>query len=44
VLHLAERSGGMTQLAGSAALGLVFTLEQPVLDALWALLYPLPAK
>lgn len=40
VLTLAERSGGMTQQAGSPALGLVFTLEQPVLDALWTLLYP----
>lgn len=40
VLSLAERSGGMTQLAGSKDLGLVFTLEQPVLDALWTLLYP----
>jgi hypothetical protein len=40
VLTLAERTGGMTQQAGSPALGLVFTLEQPVLDALWTLLYP----
>ena len=39
-LTLAERAGGMTQLAGSARLDLVFTLEQPVLDALWSLLYP----
>jgi hypothetical protein len=39
VIHLAERSGGMTQQAGSQKLGLVFTLEQPVLDALWTLLY-----
>lgn len=40
VLTLAERTGGMTQLAGNPALGLVFNLEQPVLDALWTLLYP----
>lgn len=42
-LSLGERAGGATQLAGSASLGLVFTLEQPVLDALWALLYRSPA-
>lgn len=42
VLSLAERSGGMTQQAGSADLDLVFTLEQPVLDALWSLLYSPP--
>jgi hypothetical protein len=42
VLHFAERTGGSTQLAGSPALGLVFTLEQPVLDALWQLLYREP--
>jgi hypothetical protein len=36
-LYLAERTGASTQLAGSATLGLVFTLEQPVLDALWTL-------
>jgi hypothetical protein len=41
-LSLAERSGGSTQLAGSESLGLVFTLEQPVLDALWQLLYREP--
>jgi hypothetical protein len=39
-IHLAERTGASTQLAGSPSLGLVFTLEQPVLDALWAILYP----
>ena len=38
-LSIAERTGGMTQLVGSSALGLVFTVEQPVLDALWALIY-----
>ncbi len=42
-LSLAERAGGSTQLAGSEALGLVFTLEQPVLDALWQILYRAPA-
>jgi hypothetical protein len=42
-LNFAERTGGNTQLAGSASLGLVFTLDQPVLDALWTLLYPGPA-
>ncbi len=41
-LDLAERAGGSTQLAGSEALGLVFTLEQPVLDALWQILYREP--
>jgi hypothetical protein len=41
-LSLAERSGASTQQAGSEALGLVFTLEQPVLDALWQLLYREP--
>ncbi len=40
VLTLAERAGGMTQLAGNARLDLVFTLEQPFLDALWSLLHP----
>ncbi len=40
VLTLAERTGAMVQQVGSPALGLVFTLEQPVLDALWTLLYP----
>ena len=43
LLTLAERSGGRTQFAGSPALGLVFTLPQPVLDALWTLLYPAPS-
>ncbi len=41
-LLLAERGAGSTQLAGSSDLGLVFTLEQPVLDALWALLQQAP--
>lgn len=38
-LFVAERSGGGTQLAGSPELGLVFSLEQPVVDALWTLTY-----
>lgn len=39
-LYLAERTGASTQLAGSPSLGLVFTLDQPVLDALWTLAAP----
>ncbi len=42
-LLLAERGGATTQLAASEELGLVFSLEQPVLDALWQLLYREPA-
>lgn len=38
-LQVAERSGGGTQLAGSKEFGLVFSLEQPLLDALWTLTY-----
>ncbi|MDF3058008.1 MAG: hypothetical protein K0R17_2223 [Rariglobus sp.] len=38
-LQVAERSGGGTQLAGSKELGVVFALEQPLLDALWMLTY-----
>ncbi len=38
-LQIAERSGGGTQLAGSKEFGLVFALEQPLLDALWTLTY-----
>jgi hypothetical protein len=38
-LQIAPRSGGGTQLAGSREIGVVFTLEQPVLDALWTLTY-----
>jgi hypothetical protein len=38
-LSVAERSGGGTQLAGSKELGVIFSLEQPVVDALWALTY-----
>jgi len=38
-LKLAERSGGGTQLAGSKELGLIFAIEQPLVDALWTLTY-----
>ncbi len=38
-LHIAPRSGGGAQLAGSREIGVVFALEQPVLDALWTLTY-----
>lgn len=38
-LQVAERSGGGTQLAGSKELGVVFAIEQPLLDALWTLTY-----
>jgi hypothetical protein len=38
-LQIAERSGGGSQLAGSKELGLIFSLEQPLLDALWTLTY-----
>lgn len=38
-LQLAERAGGGTQLAGSKEFGVVFAIEQPLLDALWTLTY-----
>ena len=38
-LQLAERSGGGAQLAGSAEFGVVFSVEQTLLDALWLLTY-----
>lgn len=38
-LQIAERSGGGTQLAGSKEFGIIFALEQPLLDALWTLTY-----
>lgn len=38
-LQLAERSGGGTQLAGSKEFGVVFAIEQSLLDALWTLTY-----
>ena len=36
---LTERLGGNEQYAGSKELNLVFSLEQPVVDALWSLAY-----
>ncbi len=38
-LQIAERSGGGAQLAGSPELGVVFAIEQALLDALWTLTY-----
>ncbi|MDP3070073.1 MAG: DUF4340 domain-containing protein [Opitutaceae bacterium] len=38
-LHLSERLGGALQYAGSKELDVVFTLEQPLVDALWTLAY-----
>lgn len=38
-LDFTERIGGTTQLAGSAEFGTVFSIEQPLLDALWTLTY-----
>jgi hypothetical protein len=38
-LFLAERAGGGIQLAGSAEFNAVFEIEQPLLDALFALIY-----
>jgi len=39
-LWLAERTGASEQLAGSRDIGAVFTIEQPLLDALWTLTQP----
>jgi hypothetical protein len=39
-LWFAERTGGAEQLAGSKDFGAVFTIEQPLLDALFALTQP----
>ena len=39
-LWFAERTGGTEQLAGSKQFGAVFTIEQPLLDALWNLTHP----
>jgi hypothetical protein len=39
-LWFAERTGGAEQLAGSKDLGAVFVVEQPLLDALFALTQP----
>ena len=38
-LLFSERIGGTQQLAGSAELNTVFEIEQPLVDALWALTY-----
>lgn len=38
-LLLTERGGGAQQLAGSREFNAVFELEQPFVDALWALIY-----
>ncbi|MGC4071817.1 MAG: DUF4340 domain-containing protein [Nibricoccus sp.] len=38
-LFFADRTGGGTQLAGSTDLNVVFEVEQPLLDALFALTY-----
>jgi hypothetical protein len=38
-LFLTERLGGSQQFAGSKELDTVFSLEQPVVDALWSLAY-----
>lgn len=47
-LFIAERGGGGTQQVGSPRLDLVFNAGQPLIDALWTLLYgerdPGPAK
>jgi hypothetical protein len=39
-LWFAERAGGAEQLAGSKDIGAVFAIEQPLLDALFALTQP----
>ncbi len=38
-LFISERTGGGTQFAGSPELGVIFEIEQPLLDALWTLTY-----
>ncbi|MEX2043757.1 MAG: hypothetical protein WD941_00295, partial [Opitutus sp.] len=38
-LFLSERAGGTQQLAGSREFDAVFVLDQPLLDAIWALTY-----
>lgn len=40
-LFFSERVGGVTQLAGAADLDAIFSLEQPMVDALWTLIYGL---
>jgi hypothetical protein len=42
VLFLSERAGGGVQLAGSPEFDVVFEIEQPFLDALFALIPPPP--
>ncbi len=38
-LFISERTGGGTQFAGSPELGVIFEIDQPLLDALWTLTY-----
>jgi hypothetical protein len=38
-LFLTERAGGAQQVAGSREFNAVFEIEQPFLDALWAVIY-----
>jgi hypothetical protein len=38
-IKIAERTGGAEQIAGSEEYGAVFVLEQPMVDALWKLIY-----
>ena len=38
-LFISERTGGGTQFAGSPEFGVIFEIEQPLLDALWTLTY-----
>jgi len=39
-LYLSDRLGGSQQYAGSRELDLIFEIEQPLIDALWALTSP----
>jgi len=39
ILYLTERIGGSQQYGGTKDLDVIFELEQPLLDALWSLLY-----
>jgi len=43
-LFLSERLGGSLQLAGSPQLGLVFAINQALLDAFWSLSYREPSS
>ncbi|MEY4940438.1 MAG: hypothetical protein RIQ93_2173 [Verrucomicrobiota bacterium] len=38
-LYFADRTGGSEQLAGSKEFDSIFEVEQPLLDALWAIVY-----